>query len=111
MTFTNEKRREIAETLRKYGAELSILYAGCKAACHAIDDAIGCQDGDSWEIFFHRLADLIDPTCHVIGTISQDWSDGSTVYEHELSCGHTCRTAWQNPPAFCDKCGARVVDE
>lgn len=58
-----------------------------------------------------HLADLIDPTCHVIGTISQDWSDGSTVYTHELSCGHTCRTDWPEPPAFCDECGARVVSE
>lgn len=55
------------------------------------------------------LADLIDPTCHVIGTTSQDWSDGSTVYVHELSCGHTCRTDWPEPPAYCAECGARVV--
>ena len=49
--------------------------------------------------------------CHVVGTISMDWSDGSTVYEHDLSCGHTCSTRWPNPPAYCYRCGARVVDE
>lgn len=56
------------------------------------------------------LADLIDPTCHVVGTISQDWSNGSTVYAHELSCGHTCYTSLPEPPAYCDECGARVVE-
>ena len=50
-------------------------------------------------------------TCKVVGTISMDWSDGSTVYTHELSCGHTCRTDWPEPPAFCDECGARLVSE
>lgn len=47
--------------------------------------------------------------CEVVSTISMDWSDGSTVYTHELSCGHTCRTDWPEPPAFCDECGARVA--
>lgn len=50
-------------------------------------------------------------TCKVVGTISMDWSDGSTVYVHELSCGHTCRTDWPEPPAYCAECGARVVSE
>lgn len=56
------------------------------------------------------LADLIDPTCHVVGTISYDWSDG-TEYAPELSCGHTCYTHYPDPPAFCDKCGASVVEK
>lgn len=58
-----------------------------------------------------RKEDATERTCKVVGTISMDWSDGSTVYEHELSCGHTCHTDWTEPPAFCGECGARVVDE
>lgn len=58
-----------------------------------------------------KLADLIDPTCHVVGTISQDWSGGSTVYVHKLSCGHTRETSMPEPPEYCDECGARVVDD
>ena len=49
--------------------------------------------------------------CEVVSTISMDWSDGSTVYWHELSCGHTRETRLPEPPAFCDECGARVVDD
>lgn len=49
--------------------------------------------------------------CEVVSTISMEWSDGSTVYVHELSCGHTRETSLPEPPAFCDECGARVVDE
>lgn len=29
---------------------------------------------------------------------------------HELSCGHTCYTSLPEPPAYCDECGARVVE-
>lgn len=56
------------------------------------------------------VASLIDPTCYVVSTISYDWSDGS-IYRHDLSCGHTCETSWPEPPAFCDQCGARVVEK
>ena len=107
----SDERREVAARLRKCGAELSFLGADCETGLHVIDKVIGCREGDSWERFLCRLADLIDPTCHVIGTTSQDWSDGSTVYTHDLSCGHTCRTDWTEPPAFCDECGARVIDD
>lgn len=56
------------------------------------------------------VASLIDPTCYVVNTISYDWSDGS-IYCHDLSCGHTCETSCPEPPAFCDQCGARVVEK
>lgn len=56
------------------------------------------------------VASLIDPTCYVVSTISYDWSDGS-IYCHDLSCGHTCETSCPEPPAFCDQCGARVVEK
>lgn len=68
---------------------------------------IGYEHGN----IFDYLADLIDPTCTVVGRSSQDWSDGSTDYINELSCGHECRTNWPEPPAYCDECGARVVDD
>lgn len=61
-----------------------------------------------WRGILDELADLIDPTCHVVSTILYDWSDGSK-YCHELSCGHTCDTGWPEPPAFCPECGCRVV--
>lgn len=106
MTISDE-RREVARKLR----ELTV--------CDGVDafdiakalrlEAVSRTEYDTESV--RRLADLIDPTCHVVSTTSQDWSDGSTVYTHELSCGHTCRTDWTEPPAFCDKCGARVIDD
>lgn len=97
----SEESRKVAARLRKT--------QGIKAFV----ESLGIDpNGDwYWTDVSRRVADLIDPTCRVVGTISYDWSNGSTVYEHELSCGHTCRTAWHNPPAYCDRCGARVVDE
>lgn len=59
----------------------------------------------------HVLAAYIDPTCHVVGTISYEWQNGSITYEHELSCGHTCCTDWPEPSRYCQYCGARVVSE
>lgn len=57
--------------------------------------------------YINRLADLIDPTCHLVGTTSEEVLYGTTIFRHELSCGHTRYTGWPEPPAFCDECGAR----
>ena len=105
-----EEPYKVAELLRKLDIHDLNDYDD---EIHSLESAIECNVGQQFESqsWLHRLADLIDPTCNVVGTISMDWSDGLTVYEHELSCGHTCRTVWQNPPAYCDKCGARVVDD
>lgn len=107
---TSEERREVARKLR----ELTV--------CDGVDafdiakalrlEAVSRTEYDTESV--RRLADLIEPqerTCKVVGTISMDWSDGSTVYSHELSCGHTRKTSMPEPPAFCDECGARVVSE
>jgi hypothetical protein len=88
----SEKRRYVADAIRFYA--------------HDSDESVYEFLKGYWP---NELADLIDPTCHVVGTISQDCSDGSTVYAHELSCGHTCYTSLPEPPAYCDECGARVV--
>lgn len=105
MTFTSDERREVAARLRQAShtdANLDVTIA------IAILDTIG-------EV--HRpiaavVADLIDPTCHLVGTTSEEGLyDGLTIFRHELSCGHTCETVWLEPPAYCDECGARVVDD
>lgn len=81
-----------------------------------IHDAVfGCFPADQmhpgdYKELHECLADLIDPTCHVVSTISYDWSD-STEYAHKLSCGHTCYTDCPEPPAYCCKCGCRVVEK
>ena len=107
MTETSNERREVAERLREqayegYGVNLeSMLYA---LGLDTDDEERGDED------VFEMLADLIDPTCHVVGTITNDWPDGSSTYVHELSCGHACETMWPSAPAHCPYCGARVVE-
>ena len=121
MQTTSDERREVAKRLRFCAKttngtiEFSIGLSHWVGIDEVTDDQgnpfsaqADCREA---ELTLEKLADLIDPTCHVIGTTSQDWSDGSTVYTHELSCGHTCRTDWTEPPAFCDECGARVIDD
>ena len=107
MTPTSKERREVAARLRKCGAELSIIDADCETAFHVIDKAIGCRKEDSWERFLARLADLIDPTCHV------------REYGHHdelrvVGCS-VCRFGWLEdvhgiPNRFYPYCGARVVE-
>ena len=57
-----------------------------------------------------HLAELIDPTCHLVSTTLQTCMDGSRAFYHELSCGHTCVPFCSSPPSFCLECGARVVE-
>ena len=101
--ITDEKRREVARKLRE--PKESLL-------AHPDDELIrlryetGCQRGQD---IYEHLADLIDPTCHLVGTTSEDGLYGPTIFSHELSCGHTCDTAWSEPPAYCYECGCRVI--
>lgn len=100
MTPTSDERREVAARLRKTRGIMAFV------------DALGIDpDGDwCWTDVSRRVADLIDPTCHLVGTTLQTWTDGTHAFYHELSCGHTCETVWAKPPAFCNECGARVVE-
>lgn len=49
-------------------------------------------------------------TCELDGTISWEWQAASTTfYTHSLSCGHDVTTTEQEPPNYCEECGAKVV--
>ena len=50
-------------------------------------------------------------TCEVFGTINWEWTGPTTYFEHELSCGHVITSVDEEPPKFCEECGARVVSE
>ena len=114
MTTTSDERREVAERLRKCGADPTIIGAGCGTCLNVIDHAIGCRADDSWERFFGRLADLIDPTCHVV--INQQDAGAGELVAMMLgsvcsSCGHDLhRDRFTGRyPAHCPGCGARVA--
>ena len=48
-------------------------------------------------------------TCECDGTISWEWTGPTTYYEHELSCGHVITSVDNEPPNYCEECGARVI--
>lgn len=106
MTPTSEERRDVAWRLRVDVSEGECIDY---AVFRIINDVLGVN-GARGDKAARILADLIDPTCHLVGTTSEEGLfDGLTIFRHELSCGHTCETVWLEPPAYCDVCGARVV--
>lgn len=118
---TSDERREVASALRGDPNDTLIPqsrdgFEGMtyrEAAYRFWDMCRRVRDAANVDIAYSTtsvLADLIDPTCHLVGTTLQTWTDGTRAFYHELSCGHTCETVWAKPPAFCNECGARVVE-
>lgn len=111
---SSDERREVARKIREY---VDAYGDGIEDAEMVLLGTVWGRDncGDavrptSEAELLSMLADLIDPTCHVDGTIKDDWPDGSSTYIHELDCGHDCETMWPSAPAHCPYCGARVID-
>ena len=109
--MTSEDRIEVAERLRQMADEHDATEASRVARALGLEYKVygTVVAFDSADI--RNLADLIDPTCHLVSTTFHSWSDGSAAFYHELSCGHMCETVWGKPPSYCPECGARVVDE
>lgn len=82
MSTTSEERRYVADAIRHYAKE---------------------SDESAYEFIRgywpNDLADLIDPTCHVVPFDENRLS-------HCSSCGHPILKPWPN---FCPCCGARVT--
>lgn len=89
MAPTSDERREVAARLRKTRGIMAFV------------DALGIDpDGDwCWADVSRRVAELIDPTCHVVPFDENRLS-------HCSSCGHPILKPWPN---FCPCCGARVT--
>lgn len=111
--MTSEERREIAARLRKLAHDNQGVLGAVRMR-HVIDEGtriLGTVGLPDCAHVLERYADLIDQTCYVVGTTSEEGLYGPTIFHHELSCGHTNDTGWQEPPAFCQDCGARVVTD
>lgn len=93
-------RQMMAEKLREAGRELDgDNTSSIRSAFCAIDHIIGTQDtGRTFEPFFDRLADLIDPTCH---QVIEDETQVCSECSGNLDEGY----GWD----FCPWRGARVV--
>lgn len=100
MTPTSDERREIAERLlhtRGIGEFVEV---------------IGIDIDNRWtlEDVSKRVAELIDPTCHVVTT--GEWR-GRPIGS-ECSVCHAPlypSTAWAHGMRYCPHCGHRVVDD
>lgn len=107
---SSEERQKIAEKMR--GPFDVCKYMGHTCISGTLFGMQVCAMNErSLRDSMRRLADLIDPTCHLVSTTFHSWSDGSAAFYHELSCGHICETVWGKPPSYCSECGARLVDE
>ena len=111
MMISDKERRRVAEELRELRHTTYYREEIVENICDAISIADPANTFREPEDVYKLLADLIDPTCHLVETTSEDGLYGPEIFHHELSCGHTCDTAWAEPPAYCDECGARVVEK
>lgn len=88
-------REEVAKKLREAGKGNNDWSMGINAAFFKIGDIIGTRYR-SYEFFFNRLADLIDPTC----TPEEDG--------YNIVCSE-CEADIYDDDLYCVRCGARVV--
>lgn len=107
---TSDERREVSERLRNEGRALDAIDATVELASLTLDDALGIDHMSGWCDLFDTLADLIDPTCHVIPgkEAVAELNDGTRLTGVLLSCGHA---AFGVVPEFCSGCGARVTNK
>ena len=118
MTPTSDERREVAERLRKeangyrrnraHGVRTEIdlgdvpgVFQDMTHFCW-LHGTVRCED------MLDRLADLIDPTCHIE---DDDWASQQCMGPM-LSCDR-CGNAFpeiNGPYQYCPCCGARVVE-
>lgn len=123
MTPTSDERREVASALRGDPNDTLIpqsrnSFEGMtyrEAAYRFWDMCRRVRDAANVDIAYSTtsvLADLIDPTCEVDSIESVEDELGQTVgYEFHLTCGHSVTQPYNGAPAYCDKCGARVVSD
>ena len=104
-------REEVAKKLREAGERLdkeapSNLTAAAYTTLFELLESAGIRDNNSYSDVFNRLADLIDPTCHLVEVDDE----GKTSYVCS-SCGNFGSEEVQLLDSFnfCPVCGARVV--
>ncbi len=102
MAPTSDERREVAAMMRKDGRALTEIDMGAEIASLTLDDAIGIEHNVTWEECFNRLADLIDPTCEVVG-------DNPYTSDYVFVC-KTCHEHFSvaSTPRYCPGCGRRI---
>lgn len=108
MTPTSEERRKVAERMRSpFDVCECVGHTYINGTLYGMQvcarDELALRDG------MRRLADLIDPTCHVRGFGHPD------EFRVVKGCS-VCHRGWYEdvfgrPYRYCPHCGARVVDD
>jgi hypothetical protein len=117
--MTSDERREIARRLRTAAKTKSnsadYLWKRLEIAVNGWRFGDGIDDSYVFDNdVLARLADLIDPTCEVesVGPIRAGEFNQAIGSAFHLTCGHTAwRACTDEPPVYCEECGARVVDD
>ena len=119
-------REEVAKKLREAGGYLDKNAPGevngaAQSVLFELFEATSVRNSNSYNDAFNRLADLIDPTCHMSCEYGNG-DDETDEYLDEIACTpedtvachcHTCDTVFRYDrgiiPNYCPSCGARVV--
>lgn len=98
-------REEVAKRLRQDGESLRNSYYSGSTVFVTVKDTIGLNDVSNRKAFFDRLADLIDPVCHLVKFNDDD----GTKYTCS-NCGNFSVIELQllNGFRYCPVCGARI---
>lgn len=97
-------REEVAEKLRQAGKGKNDWSMSINAAFFKIGDIIGTKYR-SYEFFFNRLADLIDPTCKYLPCVCATWFDDDDE-EHEDT---SLEAFGETENAYCSVCDYEMM--
>ncbi len=108
--MTSEERREVAEDLRHLTIGHYVQYKE-QFFDELAEVVVGFEDYHDFDVVLEKLADLIDPTCHMT-------CRGSFTAHHDFTrweCGECGAYAFApgkwNAPRFCPHCGTRFVND
>ena len=113
----SQNRQSIAKSLR-YIASCLPPVQSLEEFRSALEDELFTGPGHaSYTEIFARLADIIDPTCEVVGVPDNEEFMIRVVSGFTCKkCGHTALVnrdcgKWEDPLNYCPNCGARVVND
>ena len=116
--MTSDERREVAERMRVYSHGFD--FGDSDPFCYVAKAAFGDVDVHTYYSVFARLADLIDPTCHMDAIDTGEQADYE-CREHIMHCsncnaefgyvlyGEDGDVSMDDKPKFCPECGKRVA--
>lgn len=102
-------REEVAKKLREAAEDIEEVSPYPAVALNKITNIIAINEITSYQDFFNRLADLIDPICHV--ALDEELSQ---ELQGEMFRCSKCDAAFpriNGEYRYCPNCGARVVRE